>query len=83
VPAGAARRDNRDMTVFYWVMGVLIVGTFIPSVLYWLLYAATGRDECARRARALWNFTRLFTLLGMNILIWGHVLVGLWQIGFP
>lgn len=71
------------MTGFYWVMGVLIVGTFVPSVLYLLLYAVTGRHECARRARALWNYTRLFTLLTINILIWGHVLVGLWQIAFP
>ncbi len=63
-------------------MGVLIVGTFVPSVLYLLLYAVTGQQECARRARALWNYTRLFTLLGMNILIWGHVLVGLWRIWF-
>jgi len=61
---------------------VLIVGTFVPSVLYLLLYAVTGQQECARRARALWNYTRLFTLLGMNILIWGHVLVGLWRIWF-
>ena len=30
-------RDNRPMTSFYWVMGVLIVGTFVPSVLYLLL----------------------------------------------
>lgn len=70
------------MTFFYWVMGVLIVGTFVPSVLYLVLYAVTGQQECARRARALWNYTRLFTLLGMNILIWGHVLVGLWRIWF-
>jgi hypothetical protein len=70
------------MTVFYWVMGVLIVGTFVPSILYLVLYAVTGRQECARRARALWNYTRLFSMLGMNILIWGHVLVGLWRIWF-
>jgi hypothetical protein len=35
-----------------------------------------------RRARGLWNYTRLFSLLGGNILIWGHVLVGLWGIWF-
>jgi hypothetical protein len=70
------------MTVFYWVMGVLIVGTFVPSILYLVLYAVTGRQECARRARALWNYTRLFSMLGMNILIWGHVLIGLWRIWF-
>jgi hypothetical protein len=71
------------MTVFYWVMGVLILGTLVPSALYLLLYAATGEDGCLRRARGLWNTARVFALLGGNILIWGHVVVGLWQIWFP
>ncbi len=70
------------MTVFYWVMGVLIVGTFVPSVLYMVLYAVTGEDGCLRRARGLWAYTRLLTLTAGNILIWGHVLVGLWRIWF-
>jgi hypothetical protein len=70
------------MTVFYWVMGVLIVGTFVPSVLYLLLFFATGEHECSRRARVLWNVSRVFTLFGFNILIWGHVAVGLWHIWF-
>jgi hypothetical protein len=68
------------MTVFYWVMGTLIVGTFVPSVLYVVLYAMTGEDACARRAKALWNISRVFTLLAFNILVWGHVVVGLWSI---
>lgn len=70
------------MTAFYWVMAVLIVGTLVPSVMYLLLYAVTGEPACERRARALWNISRVFTLLGINILIWGHVIVGLWQIWF-
>ena len=70
------------MKIFYWVMGVLIVGTFVPSVLYLILYAVTGEDGCMRRASALWNFTRVLTLFGINILIWGHVVVALWQIKF-
>jgi len=70
------------MTVFYWVMGVLIVGTFVPSVLYLLLYMVTGEHACFRRAKALWNFSRVLTMLAFNILVWGHVVVGLWQIWF-
>jgi hypothetical protein len=70
------------MNVFYWVMGVLIVGTLVPSALFLLLYATTGEDACMRRARVLWNFTRVLTLFGINLLIWGHVLVALWQIWF-
>jgi hypothetical protein len=75
-------RDNRPMIVFYWLMGVLIVGTFMPSLLYLVLYVATGEDTCLRRARAFWNFTRVFAMLGINLLIWGHVVVGLWRIWF-
>ena len=70
------------MKVFYWVMATLIVGTLVPSVLFMLLYMVTGRHEALFRARTLWNFTRVFALFGFNILIWGHVIVGLWNIWF-
>jgi hypothetical protein len=69
------------MTVFYWVMGILIVGTFVPSALYLVLYAVTGENACLSRARVLWNFSRVLTMLSINLLIWGHVVVGLWQLG--
>ncbi len=70
------------MKVFYWAMGILIVATFVPSVFYMALYATTGENTCLRRARSLWNFTRVLSMLGVNLLIWGHVAVGLWQIWF-
>lgn len=70
------------MTIFYWVMGVLIVGTLLPSLMYVVLYAITGEPACAARARILWNISRVFALGGFNVLIWGHVAVGLWRIGF-
>jgi hypothetical protein len=70
------------MTVFYWTMAVLIVGTVAPAATYLLLYALTGEDGCMRRARGLWNVSRVVTMLGLNVLIWGHVAVGLWQITF-
>jgi hypothetical protein len=70
------------MTVFYWTMAVLIVGTFVPSVMFLLLYATTGERACMDRARVLWNVSRVFALAGANILIWGHVVVGLWRIWF-
>ncbi len=70
------------MKVFYWTMTVLVIGTLIPSALYLLLYMITGEDTCARRAKVLWNVSRVFTMLGFNILVWGHVIVGLWRIWF-
>jgi hypothetical protein len=75
-------RDNEFMTVFYWVMGVLIVGTFVPSVLFLVMYAVTGDNDYGNRAKGFWTYARLFTMFGVNILIWGHVAVGLWQIWF-
>lgn len=68
------------MLVFYWVMGVLIVGTLVPSMLYWALYAFTGERACMTRAQVLWNVSRVFSLLGFNILVWGHVVHGLYVI---
>jgi hypothetical protein len=71
------------MTAFYWIMGTLVVGTLLPSALFLLLYVTTGRREAADRARVFWNVARVFTLFGFNILVWGHVIVGLWRIWFP
>jgi hypothetical protein len=70
------------MAGFYWVMGVLVAGTFVPSLFFFVLYGVTGNPALARRAKTLWNFTGVFAMLGLNILIWGHVLVGLWHIWF-
>ena len=72
----------RPMKIFYWVMGVLIAGTFVPSVLFFVLYLFGGNPEYGRRARGLWMASRLFGMLALNILIWGHVAVGLWYIWF-
>lgn len=71
------------MTFFYWAMAVLIVGTLVPSAFFLVLYVVTGEDGPLRRARALFTFSRLFTMFGLNILIWGHVIVGLWRLKFP
>jgi hypothetical protein len=70
------------MKVFYWVMSVLVVGTLVPSIVFLLMYAVTGDDAYGKRASGFWRFSRLFTMLGLNILIWGHVIVALWQIWF-
>ena len=70
------------MTAFYWIMGTLTVGSFLPCLLYIVLYATTGEEACARRARIFWNSAKLFGLLGFNIGIWGHVVVALWRMAF-
>jgi len=68
------------MTFFYWFMVVVMLATLVPSALFMGIYVFTGADEALERARKLWNFTRAFTLLGFNITLWGHVIVGFWQL---
>jgi hypothetical protein len=71
------------MNIFYWVMGGLIVATLIPSAMYVVLYAVTGEEGCIRRARILWNTSRVLALVVFNIGVWGHVAVAIWRIWFP
>jgi hypothetical protein len=78
--AASERGDNACMKVFYWLMTILIVGTFIPSALYLAVFLFTGEDRALERARKLWNLSRVFTLFGVNLLIWGHVLVAAWSL---
>jgi hypothetical protein len=68
------------MNFFYWFMVVVMVATLLPSALYMGIYVFTGEDEALQRARKLWNFLRVFTLLFFNLTLWGHVIVGLWQL---
>jgi hypothetical protein len=70
------------LTIFYWVMGVVFVLTFVPSAVYLVLYATTGEEGCIRRARMLWNTARVVALATFNIGVWGHVLVALWGVFF-
>jgi hypothetical protein len=68
------------MSFFYWFMAAVMAATLLPSVFYMVVYFVTGEDAAFERARKLWNFLRAFTLLGFNIMLWGHVIVGFWQL---
>lgn len=68
------------MTFFYGLMGFLMAATLLPSVFYLVLYLVTGEDEALARAGKLWNLLRVFTLFGFNLMLWGHVIVGAWQL---
>ena len=52
-----------------WASAVqsLIVGTFVPSVLYLALYAATGEDGCLRRARSREDLLGLLEEVGQRL----------------
>lgn len=68
------------MAFFYWFMVAAMAATLIPSAFYFGVYVFTGEDEALYRARKLWTFLRVFTLLGFNLMLWGHVIVGIWQL---
>jgi hypothetical protein len=68
------------VTIFYWVMGSLVVLTLLPSIMYILLYAFTGEEACARRARFLFDMGKVFALAAFNVGIWGNVAVALWSL---
>ena len=68
------------MTFFYWFMALVMAATLFPSALYMGIYVFTGEDAALDRARKLWNFLRVFTLLCFNLTLWGHVIVGAWEL---
>ena len=63
------------MTYFYWTLAGLTVASVLPCLLYIVLYAVTGEEACARRAKLFWNSAKVFGLLGFNVGVWGHVVV--------
>lgn len=71
------------MVVFYWVMGVLLALTALPSAFFFALYLASGEAGCQRRAVAFFRWAKLFGLLTFNVAIWRHVILGFWSIFFP
>jgi len=68
------------MKFFYVFMALVMAATLLPSALYMGIYVFTGANEALERARKLWNFLRVFTLLGFNLTLWGHVVVAAWQL---
>jgi hypothetical protein len=76
----AGSGHNAGMKFFYGFMLLVMAATLLPSALYMGIYVFTGADEALERARKLWNFLRVFTLLGFNLMLWGHVLVAAWQL---
>ncbi|HET9977425.1 MAG TPA: hypothetical protein VFQ20_08325 [Burkholderiaceae bacterium] len=68
------------MTIFYGVMGSMIVLTLLPSLMFILLYACTGEEACARRARLLFDMGKVFALAAFNVGVWGNVAVAVWSL---
>jgi hypothetical protein len=70
------------MTVLYWVSGILLALTALPSAFFFLLYIMSGEDGCQRRAVAFYRWAALVALATFNIVIFKHVigtLIDIWR----
>jgi hypothetical protein len=61
------------MTIFRWIMGVLVGGLGGLSLLCFVVYLSAGIDLWVDRARSLRRLAWAGTLLWFNIEIWGRV----------
>ncbi len=71
------------MTIMFWVSLVLTIGTLIPSVMYWMLYASTGEAVARQRAVGFFRFAVVIVLGTFNIWIFARVGGALKDIWFP
>jgi hypothetical protein len=63
------------MTVFNWIMGVLLAITGGLSVLCFVVYISAGIDLWLKRAKLLRHWAYMFALLWFNVWIWGTVVM--------
>jgi hypothetical protein len=70
------------MTVFYWIAGILLALTALPSAFFFVLYIMSGEEGCQRRAAAFYRWAALVALTTFNIVIFKHVigtLIDIWR----
>jgi hypothetical protein len=70
------------MIVFYWVAGILLALTALPSAFFFVLYIVSGEDGCQRRATMFYRWAALVALTTFNIVIFKHVigtLIDIWR----
>ena len=63
------------MRVFYWVAGVLLALTALPSAGFFLCYIMTGEDGCQRRAVMFYRWAATVGLLTFNIVLYKYVIL--------
>jgi hypothetical protein len=63
------------MTVFSWIMGVLLAITGGLSLLSFVVYVSAGIDVWLKRAKLLRHWAYLVSLLWFNVWIWGTVVM--------
>ncbi|MBN9204377.1 hypothetical protein [Methylibium petroleiphilum] len=65
------------MTVFWWIVGVLLMGTGGTAAVTFALYVSSGEDRYMDVARAAWRWTIVFALGAFNITIFKHIVLTL------
>lgn len=68
------------MTVFAWIVGVLLVITAGTALVGFLLYITSGNDRFQTIAKTGWHWTLVFGLGSFNIFIFKHIIVTLWEL---
>ncbi len=67
------------MTVFWWIVGILLLISGGTAAVGFVLYITSGNDRFQNIAKAGWHWTLVFGLGAFNIFIFKHVLGTLWE----
>ena len=62
------------MTVFYWIVGVLLAVLGFTAAFNFALYLSTGEPVPQERARRFGRHTTLVALTSFNIVLFKHVI---------
>lgn len=65
------------MTVFWWIVGVLLLGTGGTAGVAFAAYVSSGEDRYLGIARAAWRWTVVVALGAFNITIFKHIVLTL------
>lgn len=71
------------MTVFAWIVGVLVLITGGVALVGFALYVSSGNDRYQAIAKTGWHWTQVFGLGGFNIFIFKHIFATLWGLWRP
>lgn len=62
------------MTIFWWVVGILLLVTGGSASGAFMAYVATGDERYQQLARGAWRWTVVFALGGFNVTIFTHII---------
>jgi hypothetical protein len=63
------------MRIFYWVAGVLLALTALPSAGFFACYIILGEDGCLVRAKAFYRWAVMVFLFSFNVVLYKYVIL--------